>query len=181
MPGTSAAMEGAELDPQAPVTCAPPPRLCPTCPAGASGWEPAGTSAQLPYGKEDVNRGQGAGGGQRQWALVGTSVNPRLLTSHPKGWHRVPAPAPTRCGTQGRELPIYPPRFSRGCPGRCAPPGHGLHSTEARPTRRGPGHSESAAACSHWPEHATWPRELRRPVRFCFPFGGRERMWRPGG
>lgn len=125
--------------PQARGTCSPPPSLCATCPAGVSGPEPAEASAQLPYGKDGCKQDKGQvedkGAG-----FVGASLNPRLLASHPTGAGTGDQDVPPRCGTQCRELPIYPPPFSRGCPG---PPGSlpAMASTpgEALPASRGPG------------------------------------------
>lgn len=159
-------MEGAELDPQALVTCAPPPRLCPTCPAGASGWEPRGTSAQLPYGKEGCKQ-RTRGRWRTKAAALGTSLNPRLLTSHPRGWHQAPAPAPTGVAHRAASCPFTP---HDSCGAAQATVVSTLH--EVLPDHQGPGRHWSAIGQST--PHGR--SELRRHVRFRFPFGGCERM-----
>lgn len=100
--------------------------LCPTCPAGVSGAEPARPSAPRTYGKEEYKQRTRA-----KWrtkaagSLFAPPSAPRPLASHPGGLAprlRGPAPPPRRC-----VRPCPPPRFSLRlprlpCPAQPQPP-----------------------------------------------------------
>lgn len=151
-----------QLAPQAPAT-APHPQgsarpVLQVCLAGSQ-QTPAPNSLT---GRKDVNRGQGAGGGQRQRATPGE------LASAGK--------CPPRCGTQCWELPRYPARVPRGSlPAIASTPGEVLPASAGQDTA-------SQGWCSLIGQSVPRGRsELRRRFRFRFPFGGQERVWRPEG
>lgn len=101
--------------------------LCPTCPAGVSGAEPARPSAPRTYGKEEYKQRTRA-----KWrtkaagSLFAPPSAPRPLASHPGGLApRLRGPAPPTGAACGHARPYGSPFASPGCLAR--------HSHSLRP------------------------------------------------
>ena len=166
--------------PRARITAPHPQGLCPTCPAGVSGSEPAWPSGQLTYGKEACKqRTRGRWRTKVAGPFVCTLLSLRRLPSPPGA-----GPAHPGVAYRARGPPLTPHHSAftsphslvhpSSLPGRISTPGEALWLS------RWPGHSQRVTGAPG-PEGGMWRLRGQGHFRICFLFQGEERRWRTQG